>query len=109
MTPLDTIQQLEAMPEYKRLNNIRQLSLSFSVFAGNASELRILLDFGRNPDHYLDLWNVKNRPELDKYQMEVVRQLHNFVAAAKSLVDHSRRFYQQNYRSNGQFTDYETR
>ncbi len=106
--PLDMFRELENSQEYKRISNIRQFSLSLTVFSGNALELRKLLDYGRDPSHFADLWNVKNRPELDNFQIQVVRYLHNFVAAAKSLVDHSRRFYQDNYQSTGQFADYKT-
>ena len=104
---LQMIRNFEELPEYKKINNIRQFSLSVYIFSGNAAELRKLLDVGKDPNHFDDLWNMKNRPELMQYQMIIVRYLHNFVAAAHSLIDHSRRFYEENYQSTGQFSDYE--
>jgi hypothetical protein len=101
------IQKFHEMPEYQRLKNIRQFSLSLKVFSGNTLQLKSLLDFGKDPKNFVHLGIPKKRPELQFFQLQIVRLLHNFVASAKSLVDHSRRFYQDNYKSNGQFKDYE--
>lgn len=38
----------------------------------------------------MELWRGDNREELDKFMNEVARLFHNFLAAAKTLVDHTR-------------------
>lgn len=94
--------ELEALPEFARLQTIRQFSVSLSVFRGNAEAFRAHLASAN-----MELWSVENRGGLEAFCLEVARHLHNFVAAAFSLVDHSRRFYNKNYKEAGTFTDYE--
>jgi hypothetical protein len=43
------------------------------------------------PPRVLELWAVDNRENFDLFLEEVIRLLHNFVAAARSLRDHSLR------------------
>ncbi len=65
-----------------------------------AAEARIDLNmFDSYRDN--DTWEVIDR--------EIVRRLHNFVAAALSLIDHTRRLYEKLYGSDKRFQDYEER
>jgi len=63
------------------------LSASLGVFRGNAAKLRsMLLDAAKPP---LALQLVQNPPP--GWRQELQRRLHNYVAATKTLVDHTRR------------------
>lgn len=72
------------------------LSWSTYAFQKNFHELRSLVEHLQSADSS-DLWVLRNRDRLEHAQREVGRRLHNFVASALSLVDHtrnaSRKFY----------------
>lgn len=71
--------------------NRRQTSLqiTYYVFSRNMAELEAHLLAFRDP-RMQELWNVKRRNDLHQYLREVTRHLHNGLAAAKTLVDHTR-------------------
>ena len=95
------------MPEWERLAEIRQFTLSIQIFQQNAGELVGLLRNVKTGPAAMRLWALENRPVLDQLLREVARLLHNFVAASFSLVDHARRFHSRNYKDDGRFADYE--
>jgi len=101
------ISELEAMAEYNVLLRIKALDRSRYVYTRNYSELRKLLEFYSDLEKSLQLWDRKNRDKQDAFHNEVTRLLHNFVASAKSLVDHTRTIYRSLYRSSGQFPEYQ--
>jgi hypothetical protein len=70
-------------------------------------EFRALLEGATTPQAATVLWSLQNRPQLEQFQREVTRLLHNFVAAAFSLVDHARRFFGKHYKDAKSFPDYE--
>ena len=69
---------------------LRRLSTSVYVYMENKNELEHMLKALSHPDS-LELRAVKNRDKHHKVLRDVVRRLHNVVAAVKTLVDHSRR------------------
>jgi hypothetical protein len=81
----------------KLYNRILSLQLSFYSFDANFRELHrfINLHFLLQQERRLGDWN--NRRPLHDYLMELTRLLHNFLASAKSLVDHTRNFVKQSY------------
>lgn len=107
MNVLDLQEELLRMPEWERLSEVRQFTLSLEIFQRNAQDFRTLLDHATTPPTSVQLWSVPNRPLLEQFQREVARQLHNFVAAAFSLVDHARRFVGRQYKGTQTFPDYE--
>lgn len=42
-----------------------------------------------------------------EFLREIVRMIHNFVASAKSLIDHTRRIYNKQYKKSNSMPDYE--
>lgn len=106
-TPLDLQDELRRMPEWERLSEVRQFTLSLEIFQRNAQEFRALLEGATTPQAATVLWSLHNRPQLEQFQREVTRLLHNFVAAAFSLVDHARRFFGKHYKDAKSFPDYE--
>lgn len=69
---------------------LRRLGTSVYVYMGNKNELEHVLKALSHPDS-LELRAVKNREKHHQVLRDVVRRLHNVVAAVKTLVDHSRR------------------
>lgn len=49
-----------------------------------------LLQLNKYMSQHVDLMYVKNRNKLEDFQIEFARHLHNYLAAVKSLVDHTR-------------------
>ena len=70
---------------------------TYQVFLGNFADLRALL-VRASTDMELAIELVKNVPPFDvreKFQATLDRFIHNYVAATKSLVDHTRRLTQR--------------
>lgn len=105
-SPLAIQDELVAMPEWKTLARIRHFNASQKLFRANAKELRDLLLFMTKDPKGFALTSVRNRAHLDEAMDEVIRRMHNFVAAALSLVDHARVFYKELYEKPGSFPDY---
>src|SRR5205085_2788540 len=78
---------------YLAKRNWDGVSASLSVFMGNAHDLLGLLHQAES-DVELAIELIQNvRPDdvARRFQAEVQRRLHNYVASVKSLVDHTRR------------------
>ena len=71
--------------------NRRQTSLqiTYYVFSRNVADLEAHLLALKDP-RVQDLWDVTRRDALMEYLRDVTRHLHNSLAAAKTLVDHTR-------------------
>jgi hypothetical protein len=67
------------------------LDRSLKVLHGNASDLHDFLSEHAEPPKVYELWNADNREGLELFLDEVDRLLHNYLAAAFSLRDHSKR------------------
>jgi hypothetical protein len=100
-------EELISMPEWERIGEVRQFSLSLRIFEGNADELIGFLEKIKTGPVALALWHPENRLRLEEAGEEIARLLHNFVTGSFSLVDHARRFYDRNYRMDGRFGEYE--
>jgi len=94
------------MAGFQIIQKIKLFSLSFEIFRANYGELRKLLVFHSQEQHALELWKLRNRHLLEAFQKEVARLLHNFVASALSLVDHTRVHYRDLYEADGRFPEY---
>jgi hypothetical protein len=79
-----------SLPGWKIRAQILSVDRSLRVFDANARELADLLDAGSELPSALELWAQANRVERETFLDEVDRLLHNYLAAATSLRDHSR-------------------
>jgi hypothetical protein len=71
-------------------NVIETLITYFRIFHGNYVDLKEMIDqFGA--DQSIALWDENNRQQLQDICIEATRLLYNFVNAAKSLVEHTRK------------------
>ena len=72
---------------WRIVDKIETLQLSYRIFKVNQLELSKLLDeYSSNSELALNLSSTKNRGKLDDLFREITRLLHNFLAAAKTLV-----------------------
>jgi hypothetical protein len=100
-------EELEAMPETAKVDRVRIHAMNFFIFTRNTVELRNALNFHSNVKENFSWWDVDNRENLYGLQREIGRLLHNFVAAASSLIDTTRRLSEQ-YKED-QFPDYQAK
>jgi hypothetical protein len=97
------LDQLEASPEMEIYRNLQALSASYRVFAGNYNELIHYLEHLKNPRKSLSLYNnIDKQKEVNLLIDETSRLFHNFIASAKTLVDHTRVIVERLY-SNQEF------
>ncbi len=89
----------------------RSLSLtnSLDVFRGNHAELKSFLNNVATPSVMAHMWAEAHRYRLDYAQREAARLLHNYIAAAFSLVDSTRRFVEKHYAGTRLMDEYEAR
>lgn len=96
--------ELRASDSYARLLRLKRLGYSINVFNGNAEELFELLSHNNGNEMLSQLLPREARVERMGFMLIVARKLHNFVAAAGTLIDHTRRFVT----AVGKNTDFET-
>jgi hypothetical protein len=79
------------------INRTYSRGFSVNIFLMNAQELASIIHRVRDPYEGLRLWNVENREAQAQVYREVNRLVHNFVAAAHTLVEHTRVFMKEYY------------
>jgi hypothetical protein len=90
-------------------NRIESLSFSYRIFKGNLQELEKALTVIETPEIAFLLWAEKNADKLQQVHKEIIRYFHNYLAGAKSLVDHTRIFIKEYYRNSQISHEYESR
>lgn len=82
--------KLEEHPGTEAYRRLDALGWSVYTFDANTRELLNILDYlTQNPGSW-ELQALRRRDQLERAEREVVRRLHNMVAAAFSLVEHTR-------------------
>jgi hypothetical protein len=94
----DLDEQIKATEGYRIQTKIRGLGGSYYVFESNYLWLVRALDYFGREEVSLELWRLDNRTKLGSFIDEVTRLLHNFLASAHSLVDHTRVFKNKMYK-----------
>lgn len=97
------------MPEYELRQQLLGFNTSIYILDQNYAELQWLINFLENDPNGHLLMVVANQDKLHQAQVDIIRRLHNFVAAAQSLVDHTRRLYDKLYGSTNLFPEYQAR
>lgn len=97
---MEMIEDSDALKINKRLN---LLDMNFFVFERNYQDLKLTISTFTNSEHTRLLFNAE---ESETILRHVVRMLHNFVAAAKSLVDHTRSVIREGYRGTEFYDEY---
>jgi len=83
-------------------NRILSSQLSYYTFEMNYIELHQFIELHYKLRSERKLGDFYNRKPLHDYLAELTRLLHNFLASAKSLVDHTRNFIRNSYGNRGE-------
>ncbi len=106
---LALMHELERMPEQHLLAELQGLDVSIYTFDRNFADLCRVISFLSDDPRAEPLFWLKNRDQLMSVLRDVIRLLHNLVASAISLIDHTRRLHRKLYASSGEFSDYQSR
>ncbi len=105
--PAQLQQELQESDEYKLMLELQGHEISLSIFDRNYQRLIQVQRFlSENPDAH-QLMILRNRDQLMILLSDVIRLTHNFVASAMSLVDHTRRIYNSQYRDSNAIPEYD--
>lgn len=84
--------ELEANAGFQYIQRRKVHERSLKVFGGNFRQLAELVDLIQDPSYYFRQINNKKNEE---FHSEVIRLFHNYLAAAKSLIDHTRSYVEK--------------
>jgi hypothetical protein len=106
LTPVELLSRIEAHPAESIKRQLRALQVTGRILTMNTQELiNSLTDLNSHP-MVLSLWSAENSELFREYHGEVVRHFHNFLASAKTLVDHVRRYVNKNYAGSAFLDEY---
>lgn len=94
--PADFMEMLDS-PGMEFLNRLRARGFSLNIFRMNALELVEATRKARDPDWSLALMSERRSEAGLQSHKELSRHIHNFLASAMTLVDHTRVFMGENY------------
>lgn len=86
--------ELEGSSGFQYLQGRKVHERSLKVFAGNFRQFAELLDLIQDPNYYLQQTSNEKTEELHS---EITRLFHNYLAAVKSLIDHTRSYVEKRY------------
>ncbi|NRB22832.1 hypothetical protein [Shewanella sp.] len=93
----------------QRIDLLDHFDYSLALFESNYKELMSVIDYMCDEKVGLELFAIVNRWKLYECQKHLGFKLHNYICAAKSLVDHSRVLYRRVYEKQSiKFDDYES-
>ena len=87
-------------------DDIAEIDRALSILEGNFGELMSIINRFGSPET-LVYFDVRNRDQMEKYLLEIARQIHNFVAASKTVVDQNRRVIEKRYTGDDFLPEYE--
>lgn len=84
--------ELEGNKGFQYLQRRKVHERSLKVFGGNFRQFAELVDLVQDPGYYLRQDFSKEAEEINS---EIIRLFHNYLASAKSLIDHTRTYVEQ--------------
>ena len=99
----------DASEGHRVLSRNMALGNGLDVFRGNHAELKGFLDHATTTTVMVHMWNPDHPYRLEYAQREAARLLHNYVAAAFSLVDSTRAFVEEHYAGTALMEEYRER
>jgi hypothetical protein len=82
--------KIAASPGTKLQSELSAVARMYRLFATNEKELRAHFERHSSTQAVLELWDIQRSERLDAFLDETDRLLHNYLAAAASLADHTR-------------------
>lgn len=87
-------------------HNLEELHATFFIFSANREQLLTAIQAFEHPPNMSALWTVENRTVLRHFHKEIARLLHNYLASAATLIDHTRIFVRDLYQDKPFYDDY---
>lgn len=103
----DLLRQITDSAGSAYLNRVHQRSFSLNVFQMNAVELVETAQRVKDPDQGMAFMMEKNHEAGLQAHRELNRHVHNFVASALTLVEHTRGFMRKHYAGTDLLVTYE--
>ena len=100
MKTFEINQKIRNSDGHKFVQRIREFSVSTSIFGKNFMELSNHIKAELEPSYYIKLQHRDFSAQREQGQLETVRLMHNFLASAYSLVEHTRNYYRKHYAEN---------
>ena len=101
--PAEISRRVYASGAYEIYKRLLTLDTNFFVFDKNYQDLKLAIETFSHPDRIPLLFD-QNESQLILYHM--VRLVHNYLASAKTLVDHTRTIISDRYRQTDFFVEY---
>ncbi len=101
--------EIEQLPGFKLYRDQQGLDITLYIFHKNFTDLSNIITFITADPRGAMLFTVENRHKLEEFGYDVICRIHNYVAAAKSLVDHTHNLYGKLYKDNNLFPEYQER
>jgi hypothetical protein len=101
------IERLQNTKGWLISKRIEHLGVSGYIFEANYRELMNSIQYFKS-DAAMDLWDYRNVDKMGNYLKEITRMLHNFVASARTLVDHTRIIARELYVSQPFLDEYQS-
>ena len=103
-------EEIQKLPGYDiYFHHIKGLELSRYIFDKNYQDLAAILNFVTVDPRGNELHRAENKDKLNAFGYEIVCKFHNYVAAAETLVSHSRTIHMRLCEKNHLFPDYDER
>lgn len=82
--------KIEATEGHRLLTKMGLLEKSYYVFDGNYLSLKHILEEFEQPTVFVRLWEERHHDRLDLFLNDTLRSFHNYLAGAKTLLEHTR-------------------
>jgi len=86
------IRRIKECEGEKISHKIEELHATFFIFSENRKQLLTAISAFEHPPNITTIWKVENRLALRRFHEEIARLLHNYLASAATLIDHTRIF-----------------
>jgi hypothetical protein len=105
--PAEIIRRIKESEGERVSWKIQALHGAFFIFAGNRQQLLNAIGSFEHPANLSKLWAVDSHHVLRTFQKEIARLLHNFLASAATLIDHTRILVRDLYEGNPFYDEYD--
>ncbi len=89
------MKEIEVMPEFQLYAHIRDLGMCRFTVLGNYTDLEPDINVLCGQSTPTQIFAVRNPDRPEAVIFHIARQLHNFLAASSSLIDHTRNLYNE--------------
>jgi hypothetical protein len=88
--PATLTREIQDSRSYQIYLRLQTLRINYFVFHRNYEELKMLVMAAQHPNTFDQIWAPDKPQEMTRILGEMIRMLHNLIASAKTLVEHTR-------------------